>query len=376
MIQSDSVICGGRMMRGQPGFWDLDDRYERLSAVGDPLEKLNSIIPWPVFEKPLAKALKRSDGSKGGRPAFPPVLMFKILVLQALYSLSDDQAEFVIQDRLSFMRFLGLSLSEKVPDAKTIWLFRENLVRAGAIDTLFARFDKHLSRSGYLAKGGQIIDATIIQAPRQHNSQDEKAAIKTGKILDEWKDKPAKLAQKDRNARWTVKYSKARQPTETPTSAATKQHDMAIPMFGYKNHAGIDRAHGFIRGWTVTSASAHDGAQLRNVVAKDNTASTVWADSAYRSKTNEEWLQDNGLKSDIHQRKPKGKPLPEAMSRANGRRSKVRSAVEHVFARQKDKMKLFIRTIGIGRAKVKIGMANIAYNMLRYVFHEGRRATA
>jgi IS5 family transposase len=94
VIQSGSVICGERMMRGQPGFWDLDDRYVRLSAVGDPLEKLNSIIPRPVFEKPLAKALKRSDGSKGGRPAFPSVLMFKILVLQALYNLSDDQAEF------------------------------------------------------------------------------------------------------------------------------------------------------------------------------------------------------------------------------------------------------------------------------------------
>lgn len=163
-------------MPGQPGFFDLDERYERLSAVGDPLEKLNSIIPWPVFEKPLAKALKRSDGSKGGRPPFPAVLMFKILVLQALYNLSDDQAEFVIQDRLSFMRFLGLGLSAKVPDAKTIWPFRESLVRAGAIDNLFARFDKHLSRSGYLAKGGQIVDATLIQAPRQHNSQEEKDA--------------------------------------------------------------------------------------------------------------------------------------------------------------------------------------------------------
>ena len=363
-------------MRGQPGFWDLDERYQRLSAVGDPLEKLNAIIPWPVFEKPLAKALKRSDGSKGGRPAFPAVLMFKILVLQALYNLSDDQAEFVIQDRLSFMRFLGLSLSQKVPDAKTIWLFRESLVRAGAIDNLFARFDKHLSKSGYLAKGGQIVDATIIQAPRQHNSQDEKAAIKAGEIPEGWKDKPAKLAQKDRDARWTVKYSKAKQPTETPTSAATRQHDIAIPMFGYKNHAGIDRTHGFIRGWTVTSASAHDGAQLRNVVAKNNTASTVWADSAYRSKTNEEWLEKNGLTSNIHQRKPKGKPMPEAMSRANGRRSKVRAAVEHVFARQKDKMKLFIRTIGISRAKVKIGMANIAYNMLRYVWLNERQRAA
>jgi len=147
-------------------------------------------------------------------------------------------------------------------------------------------------------------------------------------------------------------------------------------MFGYKNHAGIDRSHGFIRGWTVTNASAHDGARLKNVVRKDNTASTVWADSAYRSNKNEAFLAGNGLKSDIHQRKPKGRPMPEPMSRANGRRSKIRSAVEHVFARQKDKMKLFIRTSGIDRAKVKIGMANIAYNMLRYVFHEGKRASA
>lgn len=173
-----------------------------------------------------------------------------------------------------------------------------------------------------------------------------------------------------------MEYSKAKQPTETSTSTPTKTHDIAIPMFGYKNDAGIDRAHGFIRGWTVTSASADDGAQLRNVVTKDNTALTVWADSAYRSKTNEEWLLKNGLKSYIHQRKSKGKPMPETTSQANERRSRVRSAVEHVFARQKDKMKLFIRTIGIGRAKVKIGMANIVYNMLRYVFHEGRHATA
>jgi len=126
-------------MRGQPGFFDLDERHARLSAFGDPLEQLNAIIPWAVFEKPLAKALKRSDGSKGGRPPYPAILMFKIPVLQALYTLCDDQSEFVIQDRLSFMRFPGLSLSEKAPDAKTIWLFREKLVRAGAIDNLDTR---------------------------------------------------------------------------------------------------------------------------------------------------------------------------------------------------------------------------------------------
>ena len=105
-------------MGGQAGFWDIDERYALLSEAGDPLEKLNSVVPWAVFRKPLAKALKRSDGAKGGRPPFDPVLMFKILVLQSLYDLSDDQAEFVINDRLSFLRFLGLGLGDKVPDAR------------------------------------------------------------------------------------------------------------------------------------------------------------------------------------------------------------------------------------------------------------------
>ena len=98
-----------------------------------------------------ARALKRSDGSKGGRPPYDPVFMFKIMVLQALYTLSDDQAEFLLQDRLSFMRFLGVSLSDRVPDAKTIWLFREHLAQAGAVENLFARFDRHLTKVGYLA---------------------------------------------------------------------------------------------------------------------------------------------------------------------------------------------------------------------------------
>jgi len=163
-------------MRGQPGFWDVDERYARLSEAGDPLEKLNAVVPWEVFRKPLAKALKRSDGSKGGRPPYDPVLMFKIMVLQALYTLSDDQAEFLLQDRLSFMRFLGVSLSDRVPDAKTIWLFREHLAQAGAVENLFARFDRHLTKAGYLAMGGQIVDSTIVAAPKQRNTEGEKTA--------------------------------------------------------------------------------------------------------------------------------------------------------------------------------------------------------
>jgi IS5 family transposase len=359
-------------MRVQAGFWDIDERYSRLSEAGDPLEKLNALVPWDVFRKPLAKALKRSDGAKGGRPAYDPVMMFKIMVLQALYGLCDDQAEFQIQDRLSFMRFLGLGLGDRVPDAKTIWLFREHLTQARAVENLFARFDRHLARVGYLAMGGQIVDATIVAAPKQRNTDAEKADIKAGKVPDAWKDKPAKLRQKDRDARWTVKFSKAK----VAEDGKTQQRDIAVPAFGYKNHASIDRRHGFIRGWNVTSASAYDGAQLRNVLDKSNTGSTVWADTAYRSKKNEAWLDKNGYVSDIHHKKPKGRPMSEAMSRANGRRSKVRAFVEHVFAQQKSRMGLFVRTIGIARAKTKIGMANLAYNLTRFVWHQRRTASA
>jgi IS5 family transposase len=330
------------------------------------------VVPWEVFRKPLAKALKRSDGAKGGRPPYDAVLMFKVMVLQALYSLSDDQAEFQIQDRLSFMRFLGLGLGDTVPDAKTIWLFREHLSQARAVENLFARFDKHLTKAGYLAMGGQIVDATIVAAPKQRNSDGEKADIKAGKVPEEWKDKPAKLRQKDRDARWTVKFSKAK----TDEAGKTKQRDIAVPAFGYKNHAAIDRRHGFIRGFTVTGASAYDGAQLRNVLDKSNTGSTVWADTAYRSKTNEAWLAKNGYVSDIHHKKPKGRPMSERTARANGRRSKVRAFVEHVFAQQKARMGLFVRTIGMARARTKIGMVNLAYNLTRYVWHEGRPASA
>lgn len=359
-------------MTGQAGFWDIDERYARLSKVGDPLEKLDAVVPWEVFRKPLAKALKRSDGSKGGRPPYDTIVMFKILVLQALYNLGDDQTEFVINDRLSFMRFLDLSIGDDVPDAKTIWLFREHLTQARAIENLFTRFDKHLARSGYLAMGGQIVDATIVAAPKQRNSDGEKADIKAGKVPDAWKDKPAKLAQKDRDARWTVKYSKAKQRPD----GTSHKIDIAIPAFGYKNHIAIDRQCGLIRTWKATDAARYDGAQLSDLVSRDNTASDVWADTAYRSKKNEAWLTKNGFVSNIHTKKPKGRLMSERASKANGRRSKVRAFVEHPFARIKGPMGLFIRTIGIARATAKIGMANLVYNFQRLIWLNGKTAPA
>ncbi len=178
--------------------------------------------------------------------------MFKILILQASYSLSDERAEFLVKDRLSFMRFLGLRLSDAVPDANTIWTFREALTRARiggkpAVEVLFAAYDIALRQAGFLAMGGQIIDATIVAAPKQRNTDGEKAEIRAGRIPEAWKDKPAKLAQKDRDARWTVKFSKANPPLASPTGFACRslkpappsddgspRIDIAVPAFGYK----------------------------------------------------------------------------------------------------------------------------------------------
>ena len=207
--------------------------------------------------------------------------------------------------------------------------------------------------------GGQIIDASIIAAPKQRNSEGEKAEIKAGRIPEAWADKPAKLAQKDRDARWTVKWSKAK-----PAADGSPRVDLAVPAFGYKNHVGIDRRHGLIRTWTATDAARHDGAQLANLVTRANTGSNVWADTAYRSKANEQHLAQRGF-SRIHRKKPPGRPMPKNVARGNGAKSKVRSAVEHNFARQKGPMALVVRTIGIARASVKIGLANLVYNMRR-----------
>ena len=233
-------------MARQAGFFDVDGRLQRLSDLGDQLEAYAAAVDFEIFRADLDRALAYSDGKKGGRPPFDPVLMFKVLIIQAQNNLSDDRAEFLISDRLSFMRFLGLDLQDKVPDAKTIWAFRERLTRAKAIGTLFNRFDAALREAGYIAMSGQLVDSTLIAAPKQRNSDDEKKAVKEGNTAaDIWPDEPNKARQKDVNARWTVQFGKAKMPKD----GGPAPPDIAIPSFGYKNHAGIDKAFRFIRRW-------------------------------------------------------------------------------------------------------------------------------
>ena len=355
-------------MAHQAGFWDVEERLKAISAKGDRLETLSATVDFEMFRPVLVRALKRSDPSKGGRPGFDAVLKFKMLVLQTMHGLSLEQTEFLVRDRLSWMRFCGLGLGDKVPDANTLWDFREALIAAKALERLFVRLEQAISKAGYISMGGQIIDATLVAAPKQRNRHDEKDAIKAGCVPEDWRDKPAKLRQKDRDARWTVKFAKAREKAD-----GKKLIDIAIPTFGYKNHVSIDRRHGIIRKHLTSDAAAHDGARLREgLIDKANLASGVWADTAYRSKQNEAWLERNGMTSHIHRKKPKNRAMPEHIRRGAATKSTIRAAVEHVFAHQKAGGALFIRTIGFKRAEASMTLANMAYNMRRWCWLDRR----
>ena len=211
-------------MAGQPGFFDGEERLKASSAAGDPLERLAQVIDFEGFRDDLEAALSRSDRAKGGRPPYDAVLMFKAPVLQTLYTLSDDQTEYQLKDRLSFMRFVGLALHDPVPDAKTIWLYRVQLARAGTAERLFARFDALLRAKGWLAMGGQIVDATVIQARRPRLTQAEKDTLKGGGTPAEWT--PARRAQIDRDGRWTIKRGRKRQAR--PGQGNQRQVEIAV----------------------------------------------------------------------------------------------------------------------------------------------------
>ncbi|WP_264812730.1 transposase, partial [Acetobacter oeni] len=187
-----------------------------------------------------------------------------------------------------------------------------------------------------------------------------------------WRDKPAKLSHKDRQARWTLKFTKARRQ-EDGTIPST---DLAIPFFGYKSHISIDRKFRLIRKWRTTDAAASDGARLREgLLDRSNTASDVWADTACRSKANELFMDKQGFVSKVHRKKPHLKPMPRHIRRSNAGKSVIRSRVEPVFADQKSQTGLFIRTVGIERATTRIGLANIVYNMRRFLFLKRVSAT-
>jgi len=274
--------------------------------------------------------------------------MFKVLVLQALYNLSDDQMEYQIRDRLSFMRFLGLALHQRIPDAKTIWLFRETLAQAGVVEMLFTQFETYLAAQGLQARGGQLIDASLIPVPIQRNTREENATIKAGDGPAEWAAQPAKRRQKDTQARWTVKHG--------------------VNHYGYKNHVNVDKHHKLIRRYTVTDAAVHDSQVLEEVLLPKSAGCDVWADAAYRSQEIEAQLTKRQLRSRIQHKGYRNTRLTARQKESNHCRARIRARVEHVFGHQVTAMggKL-IRTIGRVRAQAKIGLKNLTYNFQRFL---------
>ncbi len=345
---------------GQMGFFDTANRYAGLDAKNDPLVKIDGVVPWEALRPRLETVWRKpaeERKSRAGRKPWDAVVMFKAIVLCELYNLSDDQVEYQLRDRLSFMRFLGLGLEDKVPDAKTVWLYREQLAQAGVIEALFEDFDGYLEQQGYLAMGGQIIDASIVPVPKQRNSRDDNARIKDGETPEGWENQPAKRCQKDTDARWIKKHGKSH--------------------YGYKNHVNVDRKHKLVRRYCVTDAAVHDSQVVDDILDPDNTASDVWADSAYRSAEIEAKLEETGLKSRIHRKGHRNKPLCEREKRGNKTRSQVRARVEHVFGAQSNDMGgTLVRGIGLVRARARIGLKNLAYNMRRLVQLERLAAAA
>jgi IS5 family transposase len=334
-----------------------DIQLSRLSKLGDPLEKINEAIDWEMFRAPIHKRVRKADYSKGGRPPLDEIMMFKITLLQDFNNIADDNTEFLINDRLSFQRFLGMELGEKSPDAKTIWLFKEQLGEEGMRE-LFDLFNENLCDLGMVKREGSIVDATFVDVPKQRNSREENKTIKSGEVPEEW-EKPEnanKLEQKDTDARWAKKGDETH--------------------YGYKNHAKVDKNSKIIVDFTVTSASVHDVNEFEGLIDINDTE--AWLDSAYASAEHVARIKEKYPNITLHicEKGKKNAPLTEEQKECNRIKAKVRARVEHVFGYMTRFMGgISIRTIGIERAKREICGMNLAYNIKRAVFLASKKPT-
>lgn len=330
------------------GLFDEQIRLEKLSTKQDPLERLSSHIDFEFFRKPLKKFFKKeSSVNKGGRPPYDHLLLFKILILQRYYNVSDDAIEYAILDRLSFMRFLGLGINDPVPDAKTIWLFRDKLSAGGMVEKLFGHLDTLLDKDGIIVHKGKLVDATIVEVPKQRNSREENSQLKEGSIPGDWDDN--KVRQKDTDAQWVKHNGKN--------------------YFGYKDHVKADSKTKLITGYSVTSANVHDSVELEGLLdEQEDGGQPLYADSAYPSETIAAVCEDKSIINRIHDKGCRYRPLTEKQRAGNKKKSKVRARVEHIFGFMTNSMNgIFLRYRNLKRNTAGIGLMNLTYNLFRLV---------
>jgi len=339
------------MAEKQNGLFDAEFRLRKIDRMGDPLQKLTDAVDWEYFRTTLNKGFAKDEPAKGpgGRPPFDYVLRFKVLILQSLYNLSDDAMEYQLNDRRTFQRFVGLDDKDAIPDAKTIWAWRETLIRNKKLQKLFDRFWKYLEKAEITANSGSIIDASFVDKPRQRNTKDENDSIKEGEVPEDWKkpENEAMLRQKDTDARW-----------------AKKNHETH---YGYKNHVKVDRKTKLIKKFVVTDAAVHGSQALADLVDKTDKGKPIYADSAYSGNEQIKAIQATKALPRVNEKGVRNRPLTKTQMERNRRLSKTRSRVEHVFGFMTMSMGgMVIRCVGFARAEAAIILKNLAYNMRRY----------
>jgi len=332
----------------QPSFFDESDRYHKLDKLNDPLVEPKQYIDFEMFRPKLEEICRRPKQTNVGRKPLDVVMMFKLLILQRLYNLSDQQVEFQVNDRLSFSRFVGLPLGEGSPDFTTVWRFREAIAEAGAARELFDLFTALLEERGLVTREGTIVDASFVEVPRQRNYKEENDLVKIGQIPEYWKKNPKKLSQKDVDARWTKKGN--------------------VSYYGYKDHVKVDAESKLITDYEVTDASVHDSMVLFDLVDETCCGERLFADSAYSSEEIGEALERLGIDSFISEKGRRNNPLTKLQKGLNSLKAKVRCLVEHIFGYIENSMGgPEQRYIGMKRNVTSIGLCNLAYNMMRYI---------
>ena len=319
-----------------------DARRCKIESLGDPLQIIARHIDFAQLASLIDALHPRPDAARGGRPPYPTEVMVRVLILKRLYNLSDEQVEYQLLDRMSFQRFCGLSDSSNVPDRNTVWQFAQRIGVDGAT-AIFQGVELQLQRHGYIARGGQAIDATLVSAPIQHLSKEDKAQLEQGQVPQDWS--PAKRRQKDLDATHTKKHGK-------------RHH-------GYKLSISADIKHKFIRKIFTGTASEHDSTHFDEVLDEHNTSSDIYADRGYPSAQRSEMLKALGYREHIQRKAKAGQPLSECQKGRNKRIAKTRARVEHPFAQMRHMGGKFIRTIGQARATVTMTMMAACYNIKR-----------
>jgi len=327
----------------QTDLFAYQERARELAQRQTALDKLAGAIDFEGFRGLLEKRLDYRSGSQGGRPPFDPVLMFKIIVLQKYYGLSEEETEFQILDRHSFQRFLGLDVHDKVPDKNTVWTFKERLGAEG-VQALFEQFNARLERQGLMGREGKIVDASFVDVPRPRHTREENDQIRRGEVPESFQENPRRRCQKDLEARWAKKGGETH--------------------CGYKNHVKADALTKFIQAHAVTPANTHDSQTVDALVEPGD--GDIYGDSAYSGAPVDRLLEKKKLRNYIHEKAARGHPLPPLKRQINRLKSSIRARVEHVFGHLSHVMGADrIRTIGLRRARQNIYLGNLVYNFCR-----------